>query len=311
MACGNELTPISETEFSSDKTFGFQNSYLPEWIAEKTHNQYKSRNVLTIGLRQIRACDIDGISSRLDSTRDGEKIVVDSMDYKDLYIVVSALVRSIRRGKRFIFRTAASFVKAIGAMDDVDFLDARSLGIGPEGGLVIVGSHVKKTTEQLRHLGDLPDIVMVEFNQHLIFEQEKMNEEINRVVRTVENNIPFGKTTVIFTRRDRLNLNMGDKEKELAISVRISDAVTQIVTRLRRRPAFILAKGGITSSKIGTKGLGVREAIAAGQIIPGVPVWIPQISDKFGHMPYVIFPGNVGSEYALRQVVTKLTDRHE
>ena len=55
-------------------------------------------------------------------------------------------------------------------------------------------------------------------------------------------------------------------------SVKISHGVQSLVGRLTVTPAFIIAKGGITSSDIGTKALQVRRATVLGQIKPGIPV---------------------------------------
>jgi uncharacterized protein YgbK (DUF1537 family) len=43
-----------------------------------------------------------------------------------------------------------------------------------------------------------------------------------------------------------------------------------------------------------------------GQILPGVPVVAVPGDGRFGGMPYVIFPGNVGDEEALAHVYRTL-----
>ncbi len=110
----------------------------------------------------------------------------------------------------------------------------------------------------------------------------------------------------MYTRRERFDLNTGNREDELRLAVKISDAVTSVVARLSTRPDFIIAKGGITSSEIGTKALGCRKARVMGQILKGVPVWETGPESKFPGIPYVIFPGNVGDENALYDAVQKL-----
>lgn len=101
---------------------------------------------------------------------------------------------------------------------------------------------------------------------------------------------------------------MGDnqQEEELKLSVKISDAVTSIVKKLGVRPSFIIAKGGITSSDIGTNGLSVKRATVAGQIKPGIPVWLTGSESKYPGLAYVIFPGNVGSKTSLKEVAELL-----
>lgn len=104
-----------------------------------------------------------------------------------------------------------------------------------------------------------------------------------------------------------MDLGEDRKEDELKLSVQISDAVTSIVKRLEVRPAYIIAKGGITSSDIGTNGLEVKRATVAGQIRPGIPVWTTGNESKFPGISYVIFPGNVGTKTDLREVVEMLS----
>jgi uncharacterized protein YgbK (DUF1537 family) len=196
----------------------------------------------------------------------------------------------------------------IGGVSDKPLLTREEL-IGEEtgnGGLIIIGSHVKKTTEQLNELKKLTEIEFIEFNSHLVLEQEKFLKEIDRVIETTETLIRDGKTVAVYTRRERLDLGENKKEEELKLSVAISDAVTSIVTKLQVRPNFLIAKGGITSSDVGTKGLKVKRATVAGQIRPGIPVWKTGQESKYPGMSYVIFPGNVGTITDLKTVVEML-----
>ena len=67
--------------------------------------------------------------------------------------------------------------------------------------------------------------------------------------------------------------------------------------------SFIVSKGGITSHDLLTRGLGVRKALVKGAILPGVPVlW----AGADGNTPFVIFPGNVGSDGSVTDAVTLL-----
>ena len=99
------------------------------------------------------------------------------------------------------------------------------------------------------------------------------------------------------------------KEEALLRSVKISDGVQALVGSLSVTPAFVVAKGGITSSDVGTKALKVKRADVMGQIKPGIPVWRTGAESRFPGTPYVIFPGNVGEVQTLREAVEVLTDR--
>ena len=118
-----------------------------------------------------------------------------------------------------------------------------------------------------------------------------------------------GKTAVCFTKRTLLQLENDTEESALLRSVRISDGVQSLVGNLRMTPAFVVAKGGITSSDVGTKALKVRRATVLGQIRPGIPVWKTGEESKFPEIPYVIFPGNVGTAETLREAVEILSTK--
>ena len=52
-----------------------------------------------------------------------------------------------------------------------------------------------------------------------------------------------------------------------------------------------------------TKVLRMRRALVVGQAAKGVPLWCcDEITSKFTGIPYVVFPGNVGSEDTLYEV---------
>src|SRR5699024_11685229 len=83
-------------------------------------------------------------------------------------------------------------------------------------------------------------------------------------------------------------------ERELELSVKISDGLTKIIKSLKSEPKYIIAKGGITSSEIGTTAIGDSKALVLGQALPGIPVWLTDRESKYTNMPYVILPSNIG-----------------
>lgn len=302
---GEYFVPAGDTEFAKDKTFGYCASNLAKWIEEKSNGVYKSDKVLSISLESLRKLQIDIVTEQLLQVSDFNKVIVNALDYCDVKVFCIALYRAMKRGKKFLFRTAASFTKVVGGVSDRPLLKKEEIikESSKNGGLIIAGSHTKKTTEQLEELINCNYISFIEFNQHLVLNQALLNNEVDRVVKECEALISKGKTVVVYTRRQRIDLNHANKEEELIISVKISNAVTSIVEKLNVKPSFIIAKGGITSSDIGVKGLKVKKALALGQIIPGIPVWNTGEESKFPKIPYIIFPGNVGSKTTLREVV--------
>jgi len=95
-------------------------------------------------------------------------------------------------------------------------------------------------------------------------------------------------------------------EENVQIGRQVSEALVQVVRELGVKPRFVVAKGGITSSDVGTKALNVTKAMVPGQILPGIPVWLLGEDSRFPGIPFVIFPGNVGTPDSLAQVITIL-----
>ncbi|MGG1397920.1 four-carbon acid sugar kinase family protein [Bacillus salipaludis] len=306
---GEELVPAGETEFAKDRTFGYTKSNLGEWIEEKSNGEFLAENTIYISLEQLRSMKVGEIAEQLIQVSGFNKVVVNAIDEIDVKIFTIALVQAMNAGKNFLFRSAAALPKVLGGVSDKPLLTKEELVQEEtgDGGLIIIGSHVKKTTEQLEELKKLSDIQFIEFNSHLVLQPEEFKKEVNRVIETTESLIRSGKTVAVYTRRERLDLGEDKKEEELKLSVAISDAVTSIVTRLQVRPNFLVAKGGITSSDVGTKGLQVKRATVAGQIRPGIPVWRTGTESKYPGMSYVIFPGNVGTKEDLKTVVEILS----
>ena len=89
---------------------------------------------------------------------------------------------------------------------------------------------------------------------------------MERVIAEAQTSIKGGRSVVVYTRRDRFDLDTQDKDMQLQVSAKISDALTSVIGRLSVRPSFILAKGGITASDTGTKALRVKKALVLGQI---------------------------------------------
>ena len=303
---GDELVPAAETEFARDKTFGYTHSSLPEYIEEKTKGRYPAESVTCISLEDLRGLRLDQIEEQLMRAENFEKICVNAADDVDLTVFSIALYRAVRNGKYFIFRSAAGLVKVMGGISDRPLL-TRTEMIRKEsgkGGLVVVGSHTEKTTEQLSELLKLKTAVPIAFDSDKVLEgEEAFAAEIRRCVKEEEQAILEGKTAVCYTRRKLLSFRGDTKEEALLRSLKISEGVQGLVSGLSVSPAFLIAKGGITSSDIGKKALKVRRAEVMGQILPGIPVWKTGPESRFPEIPYVIFPGNVGSETDLRRAV--------
>jgi uncharacterized protein YgbK (DUF1537 family) len=170
--------------------------------------------------------------------------------------------------------------------------------------LVVVGSHVRRTTEQLQWVLLAPETTGIEVVvPELLHGDDDRAREIARVCRQVDDALETGQTAVVYTSRQ---VERPDGMEELVVARVVSDALVAIVRRIEARPDFVIGKGGITSSDVGTRGLGAERATVLGQVRPGVPVWRLGAESRFPIMPYIVFPGNVGEAETLAEVVTEL-----
>ncbi len=305
---GEELVPADETEFAKDKTFGYSTAVMPEYVEEKTKGAYKASDAVCISLEDIRNLDIDKIEEQLMAVKGFNKIIVNAVDYADVKVFCTALYRAMAKGKVFMFRTAAAIVKVMGGVVSQPLLTREQMVVKEtkNGGIIVVGSHTDKTTKQVEYLKKLKNIEFIELDATLVKDDEAFEAEVKRCLEKEEACIREGRTVCCYTTRALITADTGDKEDELRLSVKISDAVQSLVGRLNITPSFVIAKGGITSSDVGTKALAVRKANVLGQIRPGIPVWQTGKESKFPMTPYVIFPGNVGEASTLKEAVEVL-----
>lgn len=299
---GEELVPANETEFAKDPTFGYVSETLPEYVEEKTGGTFRKEAVTCISLKDLHEMNFDRIQQQLMDVKDFNKIVVNAVDYPDLKVFCVALLRAMAAGKNFLFRTAASLVRVLGGISERPLLTREDM-VQKEtanGGIIVVGSHTDKTTRQLSRLREREDIVFIELDATLVRDEGAFEQEVAHCLAGEERCIRNGQTVCCYTTRGLITADTGDREDELRLSVRISDAVQSLVGRLSVTPAFVIAKGGITSSDVGTKALAVKKARVLGQIQPGIPVWQTGAESRFPGTPYVIFPGNVGEDGTLK-----------
>lgn len=297
-------TPVHQTEFARDSVFGFQHSYLPDYVAQKTQNRISSKMVTRFLLAGIRA----GSLERLLHLTGNQCAVVDAETPADLNHFARDVLAAVRQGKRFLFRSAASLLTALAELPPQP-VAAEEMGqyvLQGKPGVVIVGSHVKKTTQQLQNLLKEPDIVGIEVDVlHLresIAQKDKLLTDTLEKVYTAYNT---GKTPVVYTSRQELNF--ADSNIRLQFGASVSSLLMDIVRSLPTDIGYLISKGGITSNDVLSQGLALTSARLLGQILPGCSiVRTPANHPQLPNLPVVLFPGNVGDENALVTVYNRL-----
>lgn len=270
MRDGERLIPVSETEFARDNVFAYHTSVLRDYIQEKGANP-------------------------------DDYIIVNAQGYDELRVFAtqvlsnSCSVLSGSAAESIVIRSSSSLPKAISGIADIPLLDRTILkqaGVG----CFIVGSHVKKTTQQLEHLLQQEGTCAIEVDVQRILDDAPLL--MSETLDTIQQVVDMGLTPVVYTSRQEIRLDDANLRQHLGQQV--SDFLVDIVYRLPFTPAYLVGKGGITSHDILTKGLGIKSARVLGQVINSVPC---VMAEKF---PYIIFPGNVGNEQSLSEVFNKL-----
>jgi len=249
-----------------------------------------------------------GITERLLHLQGSKIGVVNAAGYRDVEVFVKGLLDAEAQDRRFLYRSAASFVRVRAGISPRPLLSPADLDMPAQGGgLTLVGSHVPKTTRQLQKLLALPQVTGVEMDVEGILDGDRRDFEIDRICRSAEKLLQGDRDVVIYTSR-RL-VTAGHAESDLSIGNQVSEALITTLQRITSDLRYLIAKGGITASDVATKGLNVRRALVLGQILPGVPVWRLGSESRHAGIPYVVFPGNVGGDDALAETVQALSAR--
>ena len=303
---GERLVPAGETEFARDASFGYAASDLRLWVEEKTAGRVPAPEVASVGLSDIREGGPARVAEILRGVEGGLPVVANAASYADLEVFVLGLLDAEEAGKRFLYRTGPSFVRARGGISEKGPLSPEELyRRRPRRGhgLVLVGSHVELTTRQLGEALELDGVRPVELSVPRLLEDGEREGELRRVAAEVNAGLAESEV-VVYTSREVVGGGSGRTGFEVGRAV--SDALVEVMRRVDEGAplAFVVAKGGITSSDVGTRGLGVRRAEVAGQMLPGiVSVWVLPEESAFPGLPYVIFAGNVGGPDSLARVI--------
>jgi len=262
---GKEI-PVHETEFARDSVFGYQHSYLPDYVEEKTRGRIKAAEVKRFLLADLRA----GVHKQLLGLSGNACVVVDAETQDELNRFAAEMTKYVRGGKP---------------------------------GAVIVGSHVPKTTSQLQELLKLPGITPIEVDVHRLPQDHA--ELLAEVLVRAEAIHVAGRTSVIFTSRaergfpdQAARLAFGEQ-----VSGFLMDVVRGLPKTLGFLISKGgITSNDVLSSGLALRTARLLGQILPGVSV----VRCPPDHARFADMPVVIFPGNVGDDHALATVCQRL-----
>ncbi len=289
--------PVHETEFARDSVFGFSTAFLPDYVEEKTHGHIPSSSVQHFSLADVRG----DISDRLWQLQGNTCCVVDAEKQSDLDNFTHQVLVATRAGKRFLFRSAASLLTSFAGLPPQPVAAAEMSRFVRNGrpGVILMGSHVDKSTRQLDYVKEFTNTTPVHIDLERMLEDEEAL--LADIVQQVRQAGEHGRGAALYTSRGERGFS--SKEKRLAFGDQVATFLVRIVQNLPEDIGFLISKGGITSNDTLSKGLALRTARVLGQIHPGCSVVrCPDNHPRFPKLPVVIFPGNVGGDTALGDV---------
>ncbi|EHK96582.1 putative Uncharacterized oxidoreductase ygbJ [Glarea lozoyensis 74030] len=311
VAEGDVLVPASQTPFAEDATFGYKSSNLRDYVFEKTGSKFKDEQILSITIEDIRLGGPEKVASKLINGPRGGVVIANAAAESDMYVFAAGVLSAAQQGRKYLYRTGAAFVSSRLGIRGISPLSAEDLKMdnspNSAGGLIVAGSYVPKTTAQLASLrsrrGSKLHVIELDVSS-MIQSKEQADAAISSATSTASSQITSGHDVLVMTSRKLITGH--DANSSLSIGTLVAAALVKVVRNIEVRPRYVIAKGGITSSDAATKGLEIKRAMIVGQAAPGVPLWrCDEETSRHTGVPYVVFPGNVGGEDTLAELVER------
>ena len=269
--------PVHQSPFARDRRFAYPSSDLAQWL------EHKSAGV--IGPAAVVQLPQPGAMAQL---QPGQWGVLDVQQPADLEAIGAAVLQELAHGRRHLCQSAASLINGLAAMPS-RLLEPSELPEISAGGVVLVGSHVPLTDQQLERLLAEPGCAGVEFPL------EASEADLPGLTAALQAIRTSGRTPVLFSSRGEQPGFTPLQQRQLALRM------AQVVLGLQAPLGYVIAKGGTTSLTLLQQGLGLRQLRLLGQLQAGLSLVRPeQPHERFGSLPVVTFPGNLGDADSLR-----------
>jgi uncharacterized protein YgbK (DUF1537 family) len=300
-------TLLSETQFRNDPIHPMRISSLSGIIAEQSN---KNISNITVSILDE---GLDAVLAEMKRLREfSAYIIFDIRNQQDLALVAEAVKDEINIcgssaiGEMLPRAYNRGFVLSPNIVQqDQNIKDAC-------GVLLIAGSLTDQTREQVSYMRKLNNTVF-EFHTELIFMEEDLVQEIERIAAVASAKIAKGLDVLIHTSQSadkventRLLGQVYGMSKGMT-GKRISSSLFRITELIKKSTGFrkLVVAGGDTSAAI-SGGLGVRTMLIAREVAPGVPNMFGIAKDE--SLLMVLKSGSFGREDFLQQAADSLRD---
>ncbi len=307
--------PANQTIFAKDKIFGYQTNDIRDLLFQKSKLELKKNNIENLKLSELNSLENNEeniVFQRLRSFQNNTHVIVDVKDYSQLDKFSNA-IHKLKKQKKFLFRTAASFISSISQIRNNEknnsfysHLRRKNSNNNFLRGLIIIGSHVKLTTIQLREVLRISFFKPIELDVFEFFRinsSKDNNDELivykNQFLNAIRSGLNEGKTPVLFTSRKVISLV--NNEEQIGFNNSLANFIAEIVSDVKNEIGYLISKGGVTSNVILSRGLKADYVYLEGQILTGISLVTFKLRNN-ENLPVVTFPGNIGDKYALLKV---------
>jgi uncharacterized protein YgbK (DUF1537 family) len=294
--------PVHTTSYARDGVFSYRSSRLLEWADERTQGLLTAEQGIEVSSDTLRSDGPDAITRALAvaSERGGVAIVPDVETAEDLDTVARGTRQAYAAELPVLVRASPAFAAVLTGTAANGFVAPPG---APDGLLIVCGSYVERTTAQLEHLCARRDIAPVEVAlDELLGSPAQVSAEVMRAAREADRQLIEHGLAVLSTPRFR-----PAALRSLPSGLRVAEGLARILPAMNDLPTTVLAKGGITSQVTAEIGLGCDEAHVVGPVATGVALWHLRAPSGRGY-DYLVFPGNVGDDDHLANVVSLVLD---
>ena len=292
---GGRRIPLHETEYAADPAFAYSDARLVRWAEDRSRGFFRRDAGREVPLARLRDEGGEAVAKTLlELAENGAPAVCvpDAETLDDLAAIADGLRRAEAAGAAIVLRSAPTFVGVLAG----NLATGRVRPPDANGRLLVVcGSYVPATTRQLAALVAAYPASIVEVDA-LALAGEDARGEVGRAAAEAGRRLGRDGLAVVATPRER-----SEATRSFEAGQRIAANLAGIVRAIDPAPGAVLAKGGITSAVTAHVGLGARRALVLGPLVDGVALW--QVEGERESVPYVVFPGNVGGDEALLEVV--------
>lgn len=297
----NGHQPVHESDFARDGVFAYRSSRLLEWAEQRTEGLLSAERGVEVPLERLRGRGPAAIAAAIrEAASDLPAVVAPDVETaSDLEVIAAGARLAYAQEVPLLVRAAPAFVGVLTNTIAPGFVDAPT---ARNGVLVVCGSYVARSTDQLQRLCDARGITPVVVDLHALLSSDgALAAETARAAHEVDERLAEDGVAVLSTPRQR-----PAGTRTLEAGIRIARGLAAVLPALRCLPNVIVAKGGITAHVTAAEGLGCTCAHVVGPVTTGVALW--RFEARGRELSYLIFPGNVGDDDHLANVVTLLLE---